>query len=102
MNLPNFQRRRRALQPVTFVTVERAFKPQVKVRATRDLNGWADRDRKVKWSISHGRVGCIDADRAREFEAKGYVEILDGTVKPVSADELAEMQSTVTTIGLGG
>lgn len=102
MNLPNFTRRRRSTEPTRFVSLEQAFQPQVKVRATRDLNGWANRDRKIKWSIPHGRIGCIDADKAREFAAKGYVEILDGTVKPVSAGELDEMLSTVTTIGLGG
>lgn len=94
--------RRRQLDPITFVPVERVFKPQVKVRATRDLNGWADRARRVKWNIPAGRIGCIDADKAREFQIKGYVEILDGDVKPASEDEIAEVLSTVTTISLGG
>ena len=102
LGLPNFDRRRRRLEPVTFVPVERVFAPQVKVRATRDLNGWADKTKRVKWHIPHGRVGCIDADKAREFQAKGYVEILDGAVKPVSEDEAAEFMSTVTTLSLGG
>jgi len=92
--------RRKELKPVTFVAVERAFKPQIKVRATRDLSGWVNRDRRVKWSIPTGRIGMLDEDRAREFQVKGYVEILDGTVKPVSEDEAAEMLSTVTMIGL--
>ena len=93
--------RGRRAQPVTFVPVERVFKPQVRVRATRDLNGWADRRKKIKWHIPAGRVGCIDEDKAREFSIKGYVEILDGTVKPASDDEIAEVMSTVTTISLG-
>lgn len=101
IGLPNFQRRRRKLEPISFVPVERVFKPQVKVRATRDLNGWADRDRRVKWHIAHGRVGCLDEDVAREFEVKGYVEILDGQVRPVSEDEAAEFLSTVTVLNLG-
>lgn len=97
-------KRRPPLEPITFVPVEKVFKPQVKVRATRDLNGWADRGKtsgkRVKWSIAEGRIGCLDEDKAREFQAKGYVEILDGTIKPVSEDEAAEYLSTVTTISL--
>lgn len=101
MRLPNFERRRRKLEPIRFVPVERVFKPQVKVRATRDINGWADRDHRVKWHIAKGRVGCLDEPVAREFEVKGYVEILDGRVRPVSEDEAAEFLSTVTVLNLG-
>jgi hypothetical protein len=91
----------RRVQPVTFVPVEQVFKPQVKVRATRDLNGWADRHRRVKWNIPAGRIGMIDEDKAREFSIKGYVEIVAGEVKPASEDEKAEILSTVTNISLG-
>lgn len=99
--LPNFARRRQRLEPITFVPIERVFKPQVQVRALRDINGWADRDRRKKWHIGAGRIGCIDADKAREWATKGYIEILDGEVKPVSEDEAAEFMSTVTTLNLG-
>lgn len=102
VNIPNFRRRRQALEPVTFVPIERAFRPQVKVRATRDISGWADKDRRVKWEIPCGRVGCIDENVARDFQIKGYVEILDGTVRPASEDEIAEVLSTVTVVDLGG
>lgn len=98
VNLPNFSRRRLRATPITFVPIERVFQPQVRVRATRDLNGWASREQRVKWHIPRGRIGCLDADKAREFEVKGYVEILDGAVKPVSEDEAAEFLSTVTII----
>jgi len=100
MNL--FARRRRRLEQVRFVPVERAFKPQVKVRATRDLSGWANEDRRIKWHIGAGKIGCMDADAAREFQVKGFVEIIEGDVKPVSEDEAAEFLSQVTVIGLGG
>jgi hypothetical protein len=93
--------RRKPDRPVKFVTVEQAFKPQVKVVATRDFSGWADRQRRIKWHIGKGKIGCIDEDKAREFAIKGYVEILDGTIKPYSEDEAAEILSTVTTIGPG-
>ena len=93
-------RRRRPLEPITFVPHTHAFKPQIKVRATRDLNGWADRDRRKKWHIGKGSIGCIDEDKAREWHTKGYVEILDGTIRPVSEDEAAEMLSTVTTLNM--
>lgn len=101
---PSPARRRKAkpktIQPITFVPVERAFKPQIKVRALRDLNGHVDRDRRVKFHIGSGRIGFIDEDTARIWQAKGYVEILDGTVKPVTPDELAELTSKDSTISL--
>jgi len=90
------------LKPVTFVTVEEVFAPQIKVRATRDLNGWADRKQSVKWHLPKGQIGCLDEPTAREFQIKGYIEIIDGAVRPVSEDEAAEILSTVTVIGLGG
>ena len=93
--------RRPPFKPVTFVPVEKVFKPAVKVRSTRDVNGWADVERRKKWAMRDGQIAYIDEDKAREFQAKGYVEILDGTVKPVSEDEAAEFLSTVTTISLG-
>ena len=95
-------RRGPAPEVIRFVPVEHVFQAQVKVRATRDLNGWADRAKGVKWHIPQGRIGCLDRDKAREFQAKGYVEILEGEVAPVSEDELAEFKSTVHTISLGG
>ena len=101
-NTPNFDRRRWRAKPVTFVPVSRAFKAQVKVRATRDLSGWADRDKKVKWEIGKGSIGCMDHDHAREFAAKGFVEIVEGEVKPVSEAEMEEFLSQVTVIGVGG
>jgi hypothetical protein len=101
IGVPDFKRRRWKLKPVTFVPVSRAFKPQIKVRATRDLNGWADREQKVKWHIPTGSIGCIDAETAREFAAKGFVEILEGAVRPVSEAEAAEFLSQVTIIGPG-
>lgn len=96
-------RKSRDLRPVTFVPIEQAFKPQVKVQAVRDLSGWVggDKRNRVKWEIGKGRIGCIDADKAREFAAKGFVRILEGKVEPVSEDELAELLSQVTIIGPG-
>lgn len=101
MHLPNFQLRRERLEPVKFVPVDRAMRPQVKVRALRDLSGWASRRQRTKWCIGAGRVGCMDEDKAREFAAKGYVEILDGKVRPVSQDEADEFLSTVTVLNIG-
>lgn len=101
MNLPNFNRRRRRLQPITFVPVEKAFKPQIKVRATRDLSGWADRERRVRWHIGAGREGCMDEDKAREFATKGYIEIVEGVVRPVSEAEAEAYFSQMTVIGPG-
>lgn len=93
----------RAAKPevIKFVPVERVFKPQVKVRATRDLSGWADRAKGVKWHIPVGSMGCLDADKAREFWAKGFVEIIEGDIKPVTEAEMDEFLSQVTTISIG-
>ncbi len=88
--------------PVTFAPVSKAFKRQVRVIANRDLNGWLHRGSKVKWSIPAHRPVWIDEDKAREFQAKGYLEILEGKVKPVSPDEAAEYLSQITVIGMGG
>ena len=96
-----FRRRRQKLEPITFLPVKKVFKHQVKVQALRDLNGWADRDKRVKWSIGKGRIGCLDTETAREFEVKGYIRVVTGEVHPVSEDEAAEILSTVTTISLG-
>lgn len=86
---------------IKFVPVERVFKPQVKVRATRDLNGWANRERGVKWNIPAGRIGCVDEDKAREWVAKGFVELVEGDIRPISEDEAADFLSQVTTISVG-
>lgn len=103
MNLPNFSRRqaRAARGPVRFVSVSEAFEPQIRVQALRDLNGWVDEGRGVKWHIGKHQLGMLNERKAREFEVKGYVRILDGSVEPVSEDEAAEILSTVTTITLG-
>lgn len=98
---PPRKKRAPRVQPVRFIPVERVFKPQIKVRALHTLNGWVDRRKKIKWEIHAGQVGCVDEDKAREWVAKGYAEILDGTIKPISEDEAAEYLSQVTTIGLG-
>ena len=102
---PSPAKRRKArpktIQQVKFVAVEAVFKPQVKVRATRDMTGPVPGASRTQWRIGAGRIGYLDEDKAREFQAKGYVEILDGEVKPVSEDEAAEFLSTMTTIGLG-
>lgn len=101
-NLPSFRLRRQKEQPIKFVTLAEAFTPQIRVRATRDINGWVDRRRRVKWHIGAGSIGCLDEPTAREFATKGYVEILDGQIRPVSEDEAAYFLSNVKTINLGG
>lgn len=96
----NLKRKRRNLETVKFAPVSKVFEPQVGVVPNRDLSGWADYATKTKWSMAAWQKYYISADKAREFEAKGYVEIVDGRVKPVSEDEYAEMMSTVSHIGL--
>jgi hypothetical protein len=90
-----------SLTPVKFVTVERAFKHEVKVRAKQDLSGWVDRKRRVKWFIPAGRIGYMDHDKAREFSIKGFVDVIEGTIKPASEQEIAEMQAQITVLQAG-
>lgn len=102
-NLPNFERKRRRMEPVEFVPITKAFKRQVQVVANRDLNGYLYPGSDKKWHIPAHRPVWIDEDKAREFQAKGYIEIVGGKkIKPVSPDEAAEFLSQVTTIGMGG
>ena len=99
-------RKKKNIDPVEFVPIQEVFKPQVEVRATRDINGWVDRGKssgkKIKWSIKSGDIGYLDIDTARQFEVKGYVEITHGKdlIPPVSDDERAEILSTMTVIGV--
>jgi hypothetical protein len=99
---PNFARARERLIPVKFEPVSKAFKRQVKVVANRDISGWINRGRRQKWFIPAHKPVWISEDKAREFQAKGYLEIIEGKVKPVSPDEAAEFLSQVTSIGMGG
>lgn len=92
---------RAKFQPVRFVPVERAFKPEIRVRALHDLNGWVSRKDRIKWEMSAGQIGTLDIDTARAFQVKGYVQILDGAVKPVSEMEAAELLGEKQTVTLG-
>lgn len=95
--------RRAKLEPVTFVPASMAFQPQIKVRTTRDLNGYVDGNPRLrkKWSVGANRVLHVDAEVARVWQAKGYCVILEGDITPVSADELAELSKDDATISLG-
>lgn len=98
---PRPQKKRREFDVVKFVPVERAFKPQIKVKALLDITGWLDRDKGIKFRIGMGRVGFVDADSARIWQAKGYITILEGEVEPVSEDELYELSKDDAKISLG-
>jgi hypothetical protein len=90
-------------RPLKWVTPEEAFEPQIKVQARKSISGYVGPPKnRVKWDIPAWWVGYIDAPHAREFQVKGYVTILEGTVEPVSEQEAAEMLAQVHVIGLGG
>jgi hypothetical protein len=91
------QQRRRAMTPVTFQPVH--WQPQVRVKFTRDVNGWLDRDRSIKWHFAAGSTHMIDEQHATEFIVKGYAT--GELPRFVSADEQAEIRSVMTIIGLG-
>lgn len=100
-NLPNFVLRRRKREDITFVEPREVFKPMVAVVAKKDISGWANRDRKVKWSMSAGTKYYLDRETARKFMVKNYVYGPPGILDDVSDDERAEIMSEVTIIGMG-
>lgn len=90
------RQRKELLKPVRFEPVN--WKPQVEVTFTRDVNGWLDHDRSVKWHFAAGSTHMVDEQHAIEFITKGYAT---GTLpRSVSDDEAAEIRSSMTTIGL--
>lgn len=91
------QQRRQTLKPVTFEPVD--WQPQVRVTFTRDVNGWLDRDRQVKWHFAAGTTHMVDEQHATEFIIKGYA--IGELPRFVSLDEQAEIRSVITIIGLG-
>lgn len=91
------RRQHRELHPVTFAQVD--WQPQVKVKFTRDINGWLDRDRSIKWHFAAGSTHMVDEQHAVEFISKGYAT--GELPRHVSDDERAEIRSVMTTIGLG-
>jgi hypothetical protein len=91
------QQRRAALKPITFQPVN--WQPQVKVKFTRDVNGWLDRDQRVKWHFAAGSTAMIDEQHAIEFIVKGYAT--GELPRKVSDDEAATLRSVITVIGMG-
>lgn len=86
------------LHPVEFQPVN--WQPQVQVTFTRDVNGYLNRDQRIKWHFAKGTTHMVDEQHAVEFIVKGYAT---GTLpREVSEDERAELRSVMTTIGLGG
>lgn len=96
--IQNKQRKEyRSLMPITFQAVN--WQPQVEVRFTRDVNGWLDRDRNIKFHFAAGSRHMVDEAHAVEFITKGYAK---GTLpRFVSEDEAGEIRSVMTTIGMG-
>jgi hypothetical protein len=83
---------------VKFVRPQDAFTPQAAVTMTRDVNGWIDRKKGLKWGLQAGQTYFIDQDKAAEFITKGYAT--GELPRTVSEDEKAEWMSQVQTISL--
>ena len=91
------RQRREALTPITFEPVN--WSPQVEVTFTQDINGWLDREQRIKWSFRAGQTVYVDEEHAVEFIVKGYAT---GTLpREVSQDERDEFRSQITVIGMG-
>lgn len=100
-NIPNFNRLRLKAKPTQFVSPGDFFEPMVAVVAQKDVSGWVDRDKKIKWSMSYGRKYHLDRKTAREFMVKGYVYGPQDLTDDVSDDERADILSNVTIISVG-
>lgn len=91
------RQRKEALQPITFQPAN--WQPQVKVTFTRDVNGWLNRDKRIKWHFAAGSSHMVDEQHAVEFIVKGYAT--GDLPRSVSEDEKAELRSVITVIGMG-
>jgi hypothetical protein len=90
-------RQRKELYPVEFQPVN--WQPQVEVTFTRDVTGWVDREKRIRFQFNAGSTHMVDEQHAVEFIVKGYAT---GTLpREVSQDERDELRSVMTTIGLG-
>lgn len=102
-----FRRRRSPaaeLEPVTFVPVYRAFKPQAPIRMLMDVTGYVGFSKGKaggkKWQLRAGKTYAIDEDKARDFVAKGYAEYVYQPRRPISELEAEEAKGSVSRIGL--
>ncbi|MGH9908110.1 MAG: hypothetical protein ACRD8U_21270 [Pyrinomonadaceae bacterium] len=82
------------------VPAQGVFEPQAKITMTRDVTGWAHRERRQKYALKSGEVYYVDADTAAEFIVKGYAT--GELPREVSDDERAEWRSQMTVIRAGG
>jgi hypothetical protein len=90
------RRQHKELYPVRFETVD--WRPQVAVKFTRDVTGWIDQTKRIRFHFSAGRTYHVDEQHAVEFIVKGYAT--GELPRSVSDDERAELRSNMTTIGL--
>lgn len=86
-------------KPVTFVSAKDAFKPQVKVTMTRDVNGYVNRARRIKWHLAAGQTYYVDEEKAVELIVKGYAH--GELPRAVSDGEREEFESQKQVIRLG-
>ena len=96
--IPDFEKRRDKLAPIEFVPVKSFFKPQRKIKMRQDVNGWADRSRRLKWHLAAGQTYYIDSEKALEFIVKGYAT--GELPRPVSDSEKEHLLSEMTRIGI--
>lgn len=98
--LNGIQRRLRDFRPVTFAAVSDAFKPEVTIRFKKDVSGWVNRDRKIRFHFNAGRTYMVDRETAVQMIVKGYAT--GELPRQVSDDERADIRSAMSTISLGG
>lgn len=94
------RQQRKRFRSVRFVPVTQAFKPQIEVTFIKDVSGWVDHDRGLRYSFAAGRSYMVDEDTAVNFIVKGYAS--GELPRPVSDDEKAEIRSVMTTVGVPG
>lgn len=106
-NIPGLTRRRRKLkynagkEPL-WVPPEKMFKAQRAITMTRTVTGHAHNDKRsgAKWQLDYGKTYYVDTDLADQYIIKGYAT--GELSRDFSDDEVLQIRSTMTNIGLEG
>lgn len=96
-----FARKRKLLEPVYFMPVEKAFSPQVQIHTHQTITGWVKgKEDRARYTLDANKVYAIDEELARKFVARGYASFVTPQ-PPISDDERSEAQGVNTTLSLG-
>lgn len=103
-NLPQIRRRMRkeaipSGEPI-WLPPEKVFKPSRAIKMTRTVTGHLGNDKRSgkKWQLDYGKTYFVDTEVADQFIIKGHA--IGELSRDYSEDEMVEIRSTMTNIGL--